>query len=48
MYLGIGIPVFYVYYIYSTFSAYKKHMRTMMDYKAEAIVAKEETKEFSK
>ncbi|MGQ4678633.1 hypothetical protein ACL9RQ_006440 [Paenibacillus polymyxa] len=48
MYLGIGIPVFYAYYIYSTFSTYKKHMRTMMDYKAEAIVAKEEVKEFSK
>lgn len=48
MYLGVGIPIFYFYFIYSSFSTYKKHMRRTMDYKAEAIVAKEEIKESSK
>ncbi|GAB1157127.1 hypothetical protein YWY31_31520 [Paenibacillus illinoisensis] len=48
MYLGVGIPVFYFYFIYSSFYTYKKHMRRTMDYKAEAIVTKEEIKESSK
>lgn len=48
MYLGVGIPIFYFYFIYSSFSTYKKHMRRTMDYKAEAIVTKEEIKVSSK
>ncbi|MGG4095308.1 hypothetical protein [Paenibacillus lautus] len=48
MYLGVGIPIFYFYFIYSSFSTYKKHMRRTMDYKAEAILTKEENKESSK
>lgn len=38
MFIGISIPIFYIYYLFSAFRSYSKSARIMADYKSESVI----------